>query len=422
MPTAPHSVNTQKPWTPTVISTPDSDTPIQLSRRSDQQRSNAIRDLLQLVEDPSILSFAGGLPDANLFPQEQIAALSQDVLATEANTVLQYGMTAGRQDLRERIAKLMQDRMGVECTVENILITTGSQQAIDLATRCLHNPGDRIAVENPTYLGALQTFRAADAEMVTFEDAAVTPLSGQSRLALGYLIPDFCNPTGRTLTRAQRQSHLDAASQGGYVLIEDSAYAELRYSGDQIPSLLAMDTTARGTIEDTRVIQCGTFSKTLIPGFRVGWACGPSHLIAKMIRMKECADILTPPLMQSVTLRLLDTLYDDHINVLRTAYGTRRDAMMKALSKYMPEGVTWTKPNGGMFTWVTLPEKMDADLLLKEAIEKAKIAYVPGCHFTVDQSMRNTLRMSFCLYEPETLDQGMSRFGAFLAKEMSLAQ
>lgn len=422
MPTAPLPSDTQKPWAPAMISTPGAETPIQLSRRSDQQQSNAIRDLLKLVKDPSILSFAGGLPDANLFPRSQIAALSKDVLETEATAVLQYGMTAGRQDLRERIAKLMQDRMGVECTFENIMITTGSQQAIDLATRCLHNPGDRIAVENPTYLGALQTFRAADAEIVAFKGSALPSQVGQSRLALGYLIPDFCNPTGRTLTRAQRQSHLDAASQGGYVLIEDSAYAELRYSGEAIPSLLAMDTTARGTIEDTRVIQCGTFSKTLIPGFRVGWACGPSHLIAKMIRMKECADIITPPLMQSVTLRMLDTVYDDHIDVLRSAYGKRRDAMMAALSKYMPEGVSWTKPNGGMFTWVTLPEKMDADVLLKGAIEEAEIAYVPGCHFTVDQSSPNTLRLSFCLYDPETLDQGMARFGAFLTKEIDFAQ
>ena len=382
--------------------------PYGISERSLAQTANPIRELLKLVDDPKVMSFAGGLPDPALFPRAEIAEALDRVMTAKAPDTLQYGMTVGSTRLRERVAQMMHERYGVTCSAANIIVTTGSQQAIDLAVRVLHNPGDAIAVENPTYLGALQVFRAAGAQFSGFD----TPCA--RRIALGYLIPDFSNPTGQRLTEAMRVDHLEAADRGRYMLLEDAAYIELNYDQPRARSLLALDIERCGSIEDARTLFLGTFSKTLMPGLRVGWACGPRDVIARMIQLKECADILSPQLLQEAACELLDLGFDTHVGRIRATYRARRDAMMATLEASMPPSVRWTRPGGGMFTWLELPDHVDADSLLPRTVREVGLAYVPGRHFMALNPRGNFLRLSFSMHETDLLAEGIARFGAFL--------
>lgn len=380
----------------------------QFSDRSLAQQANPIRELLKLVEDPKVMSFAGGLPDPTLFPRAEIAKALEQVLSAQSPDTLQYGMTIGSTRLRERLAKMMHERYGIPSSAANIVVTTGSQQAIDLAVRALHNPGDAIAVETPTYLGALQVFRAAGAQLIEFGQ----PVS--DRVALGYLVPDFSNPTGQSLSEMARRQHLEGAARGGYMLLEDAAYVELNYDQPRAQSLLALDVERHGHIDRARTLFLGTFSKTLMPGLRVGWACGPADVIARMTQLKECADILSPQLLQEAACRLLDDGFDAHVARIRSTYIARRDAMMQALEISMPEGVRWTTPGGGMFTWLELPDHVDADELLPKVVNEIGIAYVPGRHFRAMRERGNCLRLSFSSFEPARIAEGIGRFGAYL--------
>lgn len=387
--------------------------PFGISARSRNQSANPIRDLLRLIDNPSVLSFAGGLPDAGLFPRDAFEGAMSDVLNDATLDPLQYGPTIGSERLRSRLAQMMSERYSIPCDASNIMLTTGSQQGIDLAVRVLHDPDQRIAVETPTYLGALQVFRAAGAEIVDFED----PCLGTGPVtALGYLIPDFCNPTGVSLDVDARRAHLAKARGGSYMLLEDAAYTELTYDGPCCPSLLALDCAETGSIERARTLFLGTFSKTLMPGLRVGWVCGPADVIARMVRMKESVDILSTRMMQEVAYLLLDKVFDEHVLTLRRTYRRRRDAMMAALKTHMPGEVSWTHPGGGMFTWLTLPEGMDAEILLPRCISEVGLAYVPGRHFMACHQVDNVLRMSFSSYEPPVIEDAIARFGAFLGR------
>lgn len=395
---------------PAMTMPPSALTPYGISERSLAQTANPIRELLKLVEDPKVMSFAGGLPDPALFPRAEIAAALDRIVTARTPDTLQYGMTVGSTRLRERLAQMMQNRYGVICSAANIVLTTGSQQAIDLAVRVLHNPGDAIAVEEPTYLGALQVFRAGGAHFTGFG----TPCA--RRVALGYLIPDFCNPTGQSLTEAARLDHLEAAERGRYMLLEDAAYIELTYDRPRAKSLLALDVERCGSIEDARTLFLGTFSKTLMPGLRVGWACGPADVISRMTQLKECADILSPQLLQEAACDMLDSSFDTHVARIRATYHARRDAMMAALEASMPQGVRWTQPGGGMFTWLELPDHVDADALLPHTIREVGVAYVPGRHFMALNPRGNFLRLSFSIHETDRLADGIARFGACLGR------
>lgn len=388
------------------------ESPYSISRRSQAQNANPIRELLKLVDNPRIMSFAGGLPDPALFPREAFEEALVTALSSRTIDPLQYGMTTGSVRLRERLARMMLERYGVACSAANIILTTGSQQAIDLSVRVLHDPGDQVAVQTPTYMGALQVFRAAGAGLVDFDELAAN--GGLPRVALGYLIPDFCNPTGLSLSDEQRRMHLEMARQGRYMLLEDAAYIELNYDGPRRASLLAMDCEENGSIENARTLFLGTFSKTLMPGLRVGWACGPSEVIARMGRMKESADILSPQLMQEAACLLLDSIFDTHVETVRRTYHARRDAMMTALGRHMPDGVSWTRPGGGMFTWLSLPEHLDSDALLARCVDEVGLAYVPGRHFMARNPVDNVLRMSFSVHAPERIEAAIAPFGAFI--------
>lgn len=390
--------------------------PFSFSQQSNNLGPNAIRDLLRLLERPDVISFAGGIPDPTLFPRNAVRAASECALTQDSIDALQYGATIGTPMLRERLAHLMRSK-GIDCNEDNILVTCGSQQALDLAVRVFVNSGDSILVDNPTYLGALQTFKSQNAHVTPFSNLAQKNASPPSKIAMGYCIPDFANPTGLCLPQEQRLDLITQAKANGYVLLEDAAYADLRYEGDDIPSLLALDCHHSGSIEKANTLYCGTFSKTLVPGLRIGWACGPSSIIAKMARMKECSDILSSPLNQQIVSYLLDNIYESHLEKLRTVYSLRRLAMLDALDQFMPSGVQWNSVQGGMFVWLSFPDGLNTDKILTRAVDDAKVAYVPGSHFIPDQSAHHHLRLSFCMNAENTIKEGVQRLSNFITSE-----
>jgi hypothetical protein len=232
-------------------------------------------------------------------------------------------------------------------------------------------------------------------------------------ISLAYVVPDFANPTGAAMSLERRDELIATAALKGFAILEDGAYTDLCYNGSSTPSILALDCKKHGSIENARTIFCGTFSKTLAPGLRIGWACGPSYIIARMSRIKECTDLLVSPVNQEIVANLLDNIYQDHLEKLKMVYRKRRDAILDALDEYMPDAVTWNRPNGGMFVWLTLPDGVDTDLLLPDAIKRYQVAYVPGRCFRSDQMLGNNIRLSFCLYEPSRINEGIQRLGKF---------
>ena len=374
------------------------------------------RAFLRMVGQPGLISFAGGIPDAKMFPRELIADAHRRVLEDPslAGLALQYSQSEGYAPLREWIAGHMRGK-GVACEIDNILITNGSQQGLYLAGRLLIGDGDGVLTERPTYLGLLHAFAG--------NNPAYGPLSalGKSERCdakLAYVMPDFANPTGNSFSLAERRAMLGGAQAHDLVLLEDAAYTDLRYSGAPLPSLLALDVERSGGIERARVIYCGTFSKTIIPGLRAGWVVAPRAVIEKMGLLKQASDFHTAALTQMVLTDVVARLPQSHVAGLCETYGVRLAAMLEGLGAHMPQGVSWTKPDGGMFVWVTLPQSMDAAHLLKEAIGQG-IAFVPGESFFPDKGVKNTLRLNFTACEPAIIRDGIARLGALIAKTRS---
>ncbi|PRD36270.1 UNVERIFIED_CONTAM: Aromatic-amino-acid aminotransferase 1 [Trichonephila clavipes] len=393
-----------------------------LATRSTRMKASEIRELLKLLDQPDIISFAGGIPDPALFPADAFARAFADVMAdSQASAALQYSVSEGYKPLRDWIAAEM-GKIGVPCTAENILITSGSQQALDYLGKLMLSPGDTAMVTWPTYLGALGAFNAYEPRYIRLDpgsNADPETLKAEAKAAGGalkfaYLSADFCNPTGETLTRAAREALLDQAAALGVAVIEDGAYQFLRYDGEPIPPILALDIARSGGIENTRTLYCGSFSKTLAPGLRVGWVCGAREVIARLVLMKQAADLHSATMSQIVTDRVARELFEAHVEKLRATYGARRDRMLAALDREMPEGVRFTRPEGGMFIWLTLPEGMDGADLLARAIAEERVAFVPGGAFHADGSNRNTLRLSFSCATEEKIDEGIARLGRLL--------
>jgi DNA-binding transcriptional MocR family regulator len=286
--------------------------------------------------------------------------------------------------------------------------------------------GDTALVTRPTYLGALQAFNAYEPRYDRLApDGNMTPQAyrdaareGSGRVAFAYLTPDFANPTGETMDRIAREHMLDLTAELGIPLIEDGAYSALRYDGEAVPAILALDVARSGGIDNAHTIYCGTFSKTLSPGLRVGWICAPTPLIRKLVLLKQASDLHSPTINQAVTHAVATQHYTAHTTMLRDAYRPRRDALLRALAKHMPDGVHWTRPHGGMFTWATLPEGMDGALLLARSLETEHVAFVPGQAFHADGSCANTIRLSFSLATEATADEGMARLGRLIRTMM----
>jgi DNA-binding transcriptional MocR family regulator len=388
--------------------------------RAGRMVASEIRELLKLLDQPDVISFAGGIPDPALFPRDAIAAAHHRILADPVRgaAALQYSASEGYRPLREWIAGYM-GGLGVPCGADHIMVTSGAQQALDFIAKLFVSPGDEVLVARPTYLGALQALSAYEPVYGTLPqrgDNRPAAGAGATRPALAYVMPDFQNPTGNSLDRAERDALLDAAAAFDVPLVEDAAYEALRYDGAALPPLLALDAARAGGIDEARVLYCGTFSKTVVPGLRLGWVAAPLPVIRRLVLIKQASDLHSASLSQMVMHEVVQEVLPQALAPLRDAYRARRDAMLAALAAEMPPGFTWTRPEGGMFIWLTLPEGFDAAALLQRAIAEARIAFVPGRAFHCDGSGANTLRLNFTLADPARIKDGVGRLGALLRR------
>ena len=384
--------------------------------RARRMAASEIRELLKLLDRPEVISFAGGIPDPALFPCDAIAAAYGRILGDpkRASVALQYSVSEGYLPLRQWIAAYL-GGLGIACSAEHILVTSGAQQALDFIGKLFISPGDTVVVARPTYLGALQAMSAYEpvfAALPRRGDNRRTRSGAGRRPALGYVMPDFQNPTGESLSLVERQELLAAAATLDLPLVEDAAYEALRYDGAALPSLLALD--AAGGIEAARVLYCGTFSKTVVPGLRLGWVAAPLPVIRRLVLIKQASDLHSAGLSQMVMHEVVQEVLPQGLEPLRRTYRARRDAMLAALAREMPREASWTRPHGGMFIWVTLPPKVDAAALLVRAIAEARVAFVPGRAFHADGAGANTLRLNFTLADETRIAEGIARLAAML--------
>jgi DNA-binding transcriptional MocR family regulator len=392
------------------------------SERMTRVRASEIRELLKLLDQPDILSFAGGIPNPALFPAEQIQAGYDAILADPklAAQALQYSVSEGYMPLRQWIAERM-TRDGMPCEPENVMLTAGSQQALDLLGKLFLTRGDTVMVARPTYLGALQAFNGYEPTYLDLPEGALThgvdaAFEARAEGSLGYFVPDFANPTGESLTLAEREALLDMAQRQNMTLIEDAAYRELRFTGEALPTLLSLDIERSGSIDAARTLFCGTFSKTVSPALRIGWVCGPRAVIEKLVLLKQGADLHVSTINQMVAHRAVAEGYDQHLGMLRGAYGANARVILAALEKHMPPGVTWSTPQGGMFVWLWLPESLDGAALLERALAEERVAFVPGGPFFAEVPTANALRLSYSLPSQAEIETGVAKLASLIKR------
>jgi 2-aminoadipate transaminase len=393
---------------------------------------------LKLTENPEIISFAGGLPAPELFPVAEFREAAGRVLSERGSQALQYGTTEGYRPLREFIVQKMA-RYGIQAAPENVLLTSGSQQALDMIGKILLNPGDLVLTEQPTYLGALQAWRSYQAEFVTvpIDDDGLQTDKLEEALSAGpkfmYILPNFQNPGGVTLSLERRRELIQTADHYGIPIIEDDPYGELRFEGDHLPPLVVLDSEklngrAHGPSSNGRnhyfrgnVIYMSTFSKTLAPGIRLGWIVAPADVIRYCVMAKQGMDLHTSSFVQMVAYELIkDGFLDGHVRQIRQVYRERRDLMLATMERTFPPSVRWTRPQGGLFLWATLPEGIDAAVVLEKALAY-KVAFVPGIAFDPDNVRRNTMRINFSNARPEQIVTGIERMGRVLTEVLQPA-
>jgi 2-aminoadipate transaminase len=389
------------------------------AQRVQQMKSSAIRELLKVTEQPEMISFAGGLPAPEVFPLERVKIATNQILTEHGELALQYGATEGYRPLRELLARRFSQGK-LQLSTENVLITTGSQQALDLLGKILIDPGDRIVVEAPTYMGALQAWSPYGAIYTSIpmdEDGMQTEqldAAFQQHPKFSYILPNFQNPSGVTLTLARRQVLIEQSRRYGVPIVEDDPYAELRFEGEQVPSLLSLAGAQQEGPYQGNVLYLGTFSKVLAPGLRIGWVIAPAEVISKLVQAKQGVDLHTAALTQMIAYELLnDGFLDEHVHVIRHVYRERRNAMLAAMEEYFPANVKWTHPAGGMFLWVTLPTECDTIAILKQALEH-NVVFVPGASFYPDASGLNTMRLNYSHDAPERIHEGIRRLAHVL--------
>lgn len=384
--------------------------------------ASEIRDLLKVTDRPEITSFAGGVPDASLFPLDAFKTIYADLTTDEAagRRSLQYSISEGLPALRQWIVDDLA-ASGTKRGIENILISSGAQQGLDMLARMFLEPGREIIVEKPSYLGAMQAFSMRRPTYVGVNmddegpvlDELDAAFAGGARIA--YLAPDFQNPTGRSYSLERRLAVLELARKYGAVIFEDAAYSKLSYEGDVLPSLLALD-EVNGDPDAGTVIQLGTFSKTLVPALRIGWVCAPRPVIERLVLMMQASDLHVSTINQEVAYRAARDLFPGHLETLRDAYRHKRDTMLAAMDEFMPDCVSYTRPEGGMFIWLTLPENIDSRRLLELALQDSKVAFVPGQAFFCDHSGCNTARLSFATEKPERIRDGIERLALLIKR------
>lgn len=390
--------------------------PKTFANRMQQLRPSTIREILKVTAQPDVISFAGGLPAPELFPIEAISRAAQTVLASGGSSALQYGESEGFMPLREWIATEM-NRRGVKVAATDVLITTGSQQVLDLVGKTFLNPGDVVLTENPTYLAAIQAFQSMEAKFVpvpTDENGlvpeAIPELIRQHRPKFLYTIPNFQNPTGVTLPAARRHKLAAIAAEHNLTILEDDPYGQLRYRGVDVPPVKHWDTTGR-------VLYASTFSKIIAPGLRTGWVVAAPDVFSRLLMLKQASDLHTSSFDQRVAHTYL-TQADSmaHVAIIRQAYGERFGVMDAALREQMPAGFSWTHPEGGMFLWITGPAELDGMALLERAIAR-KVAFVPGRDFFPGNGGKNHLRLNFSNSTPARIREGVQRL-ATLVREL----
>ena len=390
--------------------------PIQwrFSERASQLQSSFIREILKITQRPEIISFAGGLPSPATFPVEHMKAAFDKVLSTTGKVALQYGPTDGYAPLREWIANSLSTD-SCKIAPEQVLMTSGSQQALDLLGKVLIDEGSRVLVETPSYLGALQAFSVYRPEFKSgatddhgLVPSSIEPVAEGARML--YALPNFQNPTGRSLSVERRIELVETCARLGIPLIEDDPYGSLSYKGEPFPKMLNMNPDG--------VIYMGSFSKVLTPGIRLGYVVAPLPLVRRLELAKQAADLHTAQLTQMVVHEVVkDGFLDTHIPTIRTLYANQCQVMLDAMDEHFPAGVEWTRPEGGMFIWVTLPKHIDAMALLDQALA-AKVAFVPGAPFYANDPETNTLRLSFVTVPPERIREGIAILGKLIAAQM----
>jgi len=394
--------------------------------RMTSMKSSFIREILKLTQQPEVISFAGGLPAPEIFPVKEFQEAAYRTLEENSERALQYGTTEGYLPLREMIAK-RSARYGLKVKAENISITSGSQQALDLVGRLFIDRGDKVIVENPTYLGATQAWNAygADYIPVPMDEEGLITSELEKALRQGakfiYVLPNFQNPSGVTLSLKRRKELVALADQYKTPIIEDDPYGQIRFEGEHIPPVAVVDSEYRGQnggSYDGNVIYLSTFSKLLAPGLRIAWAIGAESVMRRLVQAKQGADLHTSSFNQIAVFEVSkNDFLDKHVEIIRATYKERRDAMLEAMDELFPTEVKWTHPEGGMFLFVTLPEGLNAMDLFEKAVAK-KVAYVPGSVFHPLGGGENTMRMNFSFPDPDTIREGIARLGEMLKEEI----
>ncbi len=387
-----------------------------------KMKASAIREILKLVQNPEVISLAGGMPDPATFPTEELNEVVKQILVKNSACALQYSSTEGLTELREFILNWL-DEAREKAGLDNIMITSGSQQGLDLVSKVLLNPGDTLIVELPSYLAALNAFRSYGGEMVgipmddegmqidILEETLTKLKNDRKKVKFIYTISNFQNPAGVTMSLARRKKILEVAKKFEVLILEDNPYDKLRFEGEPIPSIYSLD-------NEGYVISLGTFSKILCPGLRLAWILGNKEIIEKLVIMKQATDLCTTVLNQLIAYEYCSQNdIDENIELNVGIYRRKRNAMLEALDKYFPVEVTWTKPQGGFFVVATLPEYIDTGEMFKEAIEE-NVAYVPGGPFFADGKGQNTMRLSFCFPSVEDIDEGIKRLGKVIKKRI----
>ncbi len=391
--------------------------------RAKGMRASEIRELLKVAKQPGVISFAGGFPDPTIFPVNEIKEVTSYVLTNYGADALQYGVTEGLKELREILVQRMKNE-GVNLGIDNLIITTASQQGLDLIAKIFINPNDTIIVESPSYLGAIQAFNAFEASYVDIrinKDGMDTDILEESLKDLIfnkrikpkfiYTVPNFHNPAGVTLSLERRKKLIEISEKYQVPIIEDDPYGEVRFEGEHLPSLISLD--------KSHVITLRTFSKILSPGLRLGWIVGDPEAIRKIVIAKQAADLCSPSITQFIVYEFLKRGYlEPYIEKVKAEYKKKRDLMINSIIKYFPEEVKYTKPEGGLFLWVTCPKSINTEELFFEAIQE-KVAYVIGVSFYAHRNIHNCMRLNFSLPTYEQIEEGIKRLGNLLKRKLS---
>jgi len=388
------------------------------AKRMKRMESKEMKEILELADVPGLISFAGGLPAPELFPIEALKASATEVLDSVGRKALQYNDPVGYGPLREWIAKRM-ETVGASVEAKDILITSGSQQGLDFAGKVFLDEGDVVLCESPSYLGAINALGAYECDFIevpTDDDGMIIEelekiAASNDKIKLVYVIPDFQNPTGKTWSDKRRKEFMEVIEKYGLAVLEDCPYGELRYGGESKKSLKSMD-------KSDRVIYLGTFSKILSPGIRIGWVCAGEEAMDMFVKVKQRSDVHTNSVSQmEVSNFLANNDIDEHISKIKELYRKRRNVMLETIDANFPEGIQTTRPDGGLFLWVVLPEKMDAKEMLKKAVEN-NVGYVPGGAFFPNGDNKNTMRLSFSNMEEEKIVEGIKILAEVIKKEI----